>query len=107
VRNCAVMTCVEAMGASSDASFANAWVCCIAAVRTALFSSARGNSLFCIKNSLLPQIISLITFLGKSLKNPCGTGVFCTPVAPKSRVIGIFPVNFLVSRENRLGDQFS
>ena len=59
-------------------------------------------SLFGIKISLLPKIISLTIFSGKLHRNGCGTGAFCTVFASKTPEIAKFPVNFPVTREIRM-----
>jgi len=57
----------------------------------------REHSLLPAKNSLFPEIFSLLIFAGNLPRSGCGTGVFRSEIASKSVEIAKFLVNFPVS----------
>jgi hypothetical protein len=66
----------------------------------------REHSLLPAKNSLFPEIFSLLICVGNFTRSRCGTAVSRNEIRFRGTKIAKFPVNFPVSRELPTGDRF-
>src|SRR6266851_9681179 len=64
------------------------------------------HSLLPAKNSLFPEIFSLLILVGNCSRSGCSTAVSCYEIGSQSPRIAKFPVKFPVSRELPTGDRF-